>query len=63
MIKRYLNLYMMKKEKCIGHLRNTGITDEVPVASFKGLKISLADFYKKNNEWLVKENEEDYQNK
>ena len=39
------------------------ITDDIPVASCEGLKISLADFYKKNNEWLVKENEEDYQNK
>lgn len=38
------------------------ITDDIPVASFEGLKISLADFYKKNNEWLVKENEEEYKN-
>lgn len=39
------------------------ITDDIPVASFEGLKISLADFYKKNNEWIVKENEEDYTSK
>ena len=50
-----------------GELYNEGteydITDEIPVASFEGLKISLADFYKKNEEWIVKEEQEDYENK
>lgn len=39
------------------------ITDDVPVSSFKGLKIKLADFYKQNEEWIVKEYEEEYENK
>lgn len=43
--------------------REYSITDEIPVASFEGLKISLADFYKKNEEWVVKEEEEEYINK
>lgn len=38
------------------------ITDKVSVATFKGLTISLADFYKNNKEWVVKEEQEDYEN-
>jgi len=39
------------------------ITDNIPVTTFKGLKISLADFYKKNQEWVIKEEQEEYENK
>ncbi len=47
-----------------GGLYNEGkeyeITDEIPVESFKGLKISLKKFYKENEEWIIKEEEEEY---
>ena len=36
------------------------ITDDVPVDSFKGLKITLLDFYKQNEEWIIKEEDEEY---
>lgn len=39
------------------------ITDNIPVTTFKGLKISLVDFYKKNQEWVIKEEQEEYENK
>ncbi len=49
-----------------GELYNEGkeydITDEIPVEIFEGLKISLAEFYKKNEEWIVKEEQEEYNN-
>ena len=38
------------------------ITEDVPVASFKNLKISLKDFYEKNKDWIIKEDEEEYEN-
>lgn len=38
------------------------ITDDVPVSSFKELKITLSDFYKQNKEWIIKEEEEEYNN-
>lgn len=39
------------------------ITDDIVVSTFKDLKISLADFYKKNKEWIIKEEQEEYENK
>ena len=39
------------------------ITEDIVVSTFKDLKISLADFYKKNKEWIIKEEQEEYENK
>ncbi len=50
------------KEEMYNTFGEYDITDDVPVASFKNLKISLKDFYKKNKEWIIKEDEEEYEN-
>ncbi len=52
-----------EKKEMYGVFGEYDITEEVPVASFKNLKISLADFYKKNQDWIVKEDEADYDDK
>ncbi len=49
------------KEEIYNTFGEYDITEDVPVASFKNLKISLKDFYKKNKEWIVKEDEEEYE--
>lgn len=60
--KIYTFLYNEKK-KMYDTFTEYDITSDVPIASFKGLKISLSDFYKKNKEWILKEDEEDYESK
>ena len=50
-----------EEEEIYCTFKEYNITDDVPVTSFKGLKISLLDFYNKNKDWIIKEDEEDYE--
>lgn len=57
--KKIFTFLYSEEEEIYSVGKEYNITDDIPVASFKGLKISLADFYNKNKEWVVKEEEEE----
>lgn len=58
--KKIFTFLYNEKEEMYSLGKEYNITDEIPVTTFKGLKISLAKFYKENQEWIIKEEKEEY---